>query len=160
MLSEVFSIAFTRNFLAGSLSFCHMQAGPYSLNQLFRPPQCMVCHHSYCPKTFVLILTLNFVVFGRGTSPTKLGICHYYHGKKTCRPKHVGGIGIRLMRDSNFALLSKMAWMMSISSSRPWFQCLQAKYLCHMDFFNAVPKPSSSWFWKGLLKTRPLISRG
>lgn len=81
-------------------------------------------------------------------------------GKKICRPTHDGGIGIRLMKDSNLALLSKVAWLMSLSSPRPWVHCLKAKYLRNTALFTAESKPSSSWFWKGLLKSRPLISRG
>lgn len=69
----------------------------------------------------------------------------------------VGGLGICLMAKTNLALLSKLAWMMTTSNQHPLDRCLKSKYLKRTEFLQPESKSPSSWFWKGLLKVRPLF---
>lgn len=69
-------------------------------------------------------------------------------------------MGIKTMQDINLALISKMGWLMTSSRHRPWVNCLQAIYLTNSEFMQLERKASSSRIWKGLLKSRSIISQG
>lgn len=64
------------------------------------------------------------------------------------------------MKDLNLALISKLGWMMLSPTPRPWVKYLSAKYLKHFQFLHVEPRVSSSWAWKGILKSRPFIAQG
>lgn len=79
---------------------------------------------------------------------------------KICLPKSLGGIGIRKMGEVKMALLSKMGWLLTTSSSRPWVHSLKAKYLRQSHFLQVDRKCSDFWFWKCILKSRPVLNQG
>lgn len=46
-----------------------------------------------------------------------------------CLPKDAGGLGIRLIRSVNRALILILAWNVLSDSTKPWFVALKTKYL-------------------------------
>lgn len=63
------------------------------------------------------------------------------------------------MTKLNQALLAKVGCLILSSHSSPWIQVVQAKYHKHETFWNVSPTPNSSWLWKRILRTRPLLSQ-
>lgn len=88
----------------------------------------MECPLSYYLNLLLKVLTHSSDDFGGGTRKVSPATSLFnLRTKSVLRP--LGGIGIRLMAETNMAPLSKMVWMMTTSSQHPWVKFLQAKYL-------------------------------
>jgi len=79
---------------------------------------------------------------------------------KICRPKLLGGLGLRKSAAVNTAFLAKLVWKILTQPENFWVQQMRAKYGTPELFFAARPKPTDSWVWKSLLRLRPFIKRG
>jgi hypothetical protein len=77
-----------------------------------------------------------------------------------CTPKALGGLGIMRMKEVNLALISKLRWKLVIGSKSPWVSQLIGKYLQTGSFLSPSSHSSSSWLWKGILKSKPILSLG
>ena len=78
-----------------------------------------------------------------------------------CLPKSLGGLGLRRMRDVYLALISKLGWKLHTRTTTLWTAQLQGKYLKTCSFLSPTSLSfSSSWLWKGNLKSKHLISKG
>jgi hypothetical protein len=78
-----------------------------------------------------------------------------------CIPKLLGGLGLRKMREVNLALVSKLGWKLLTKTDSLWVSQLHCKYLKSCTFLSPPSlSSSSSWLWKGILKTLPFISKG
>jgi hypothetical protein len=78
-----------------------------------------------------------------------------------CKPKSLGGLGVRSMASLNKALLARLGWKLVSNQPLPWVDSLRGKYLKHgVSFLNASPSPLSSWLWKGLLRNRKVVENG
>jgi hypothetical protein len=75
-------------------------------------------------------------------------------------PKILGGLGLRKIKEVNLALISKLGWKLLTGSESPWASQLSGKYLQSGSFFSPSSLSSSSWLWKGILKSKPIISLG
>ena len=56
---------------------------------------------------------------------------------KVCKPKQVGGLGIRKAFDFNKALLSKLGWMIITENDSEWIKLLKTKYLRGQKLFKS-----------------------
>jgi len=79
---------------------------------------------------------------------------------KICRPKILGGLGLRKTAAMNTAFLAKLAWKILTQPDNLWVQQMRAKYGTPECFFEARFKPTDSWVWKSLLRLRPFIKQG
>ncbi|KAL5546683.1 hypothetical protein UlMin_006370 [Ulmus minor] len=77
-----------------------------------------------------------------------------------CKPVSCGGLGFRRLKDFNVALLSKWGWNLVNNEDSFCLSILRARYLRHLEFFEAVPKGGDSCFWKSILATKSLIKEG
>jgi hypothetical protein len=78
-----------------------------------------------------------------------------------CKPKSLGGIGIRSMEDMNNSLLARLGWKMVSNQPHLWVDSLRGKYLKHGVYFLTAPFNSVSfWLWKGLQKNRKVVEKG
>ncbi|XP_059436361.1 uncharacterized protein LOC132169326 [Corylus avellana] len=81
--------------------------------------------------------------------------------ESVCKPKSLGGLGIRTMESLNNSLLARLGWKMTSNQSLLWVDSLRSKHLKNgISFLNAASNPSSSWLWKGLLKNRKVVEKG
>jgi hypothetical protein len=64
------------------------------------------------------------------------------------------------MRDVNLALITKLGWKLHTKTESLWTAQLQGKYLKNCSFLSPTSSSSSSWLWKGILKSKPFISKG
>jgi hypothetical protein len=78
-----------------------------------------------------------------------------------CKPKSLGGLGIRTMEASNNSLLARIGWKLTSNQPHLWVASLKGKYLKNgVHFLAASPNALSSWLWKGLLKNRKVVENG
>jgi hypothetical protein len=64
-----------------------------------------------------------------------------------CKPKSLGGLGIRSMEALNDSLLARLGWKMVSNQPLLWVDSLRGKYLKNgISFLNAPYNALSSWF--------------
>jgi hypothetical protein len=112
------------------------------------------------PNSLCSDLDKNFKNFWWGFPPQKTRNPSLKAWNSTCLPKELGGLGIRKMREVNLALIFKLGWKLHSNANSMWIAQLRGKYLHSSFFLSPSPLSSSSWLWKGILKSIPFISQG
>ena len=79
---------------------------------------------------------------------------------KVCRPKTLGGLGLRKTGAINKAFQGKLAWKVMTAEDNIWVRIMRAKYLKTHTFLACPPKATDSPVWKSSLKSRKLIRQG
>lgn len=116
---------------------------------------------SYClPWTLCHDLYEMLKNFWWGFSSLKSHYLTLKSWNSICTPKSMGGLGLRRMENINQALLTRKGWRFLTSPSSPWVQALNAKYLHHQSFWDIAPSSQSSWLWKSILSSRPILQQG
>jgi len=64
---------------------------------------------------------------------------------KICRPKKLGGLGLRKTVAVNTAFLAKLVWKLLTQLENFWVQQVRAKYGETDHFFESKAKPADSW---------------
>ncbi|KAL6190194.1 hypothetical protein ACLB2K_036592 [Fragaria x ananassa] len=80
--------------------------------------------------------------------------------KEVCKPKVLGGLGIRPSAFFNKAAIAKLAWKVITDKENWWVQVITRKYLKHGSLFQAKKKPKNSMAWNGILDAKDLIFKG
>jgi hypothetical protein len=121
---------------------------------------------SYAMSTFILPanfcqkLDQSFKNFWWGFPSKKTRNLTLKSWGSLCIPKSLGGLGFRKMREVNLALVSKLGWKLHTRSDSMWVTQLSGKYLNSGSFLSPPPLSSVSWLWKGILRSRSIISQG
>ena len=79
---------------------------------------------------------------------------------KVCRPKQLGGLGLRKTAAVNIAYLAKLGWKFLTQPGNFWVQHMRAKYGSPASFFDLRSKRTDSWVWKCLLRIRTFLQQG
>lgn len=83
---------------------------------------------------------------------------HLVDWKFICRPRKVGGLGIRPLKLVNQALLGKWLWRLGVENDSLWFKVVEAKYGVSRVGWD-VPRLSycQSGLWRGFLSVNDLF---
>lgn len=70
-----------------------------------------------------------------------------------------GGLGVKNLKLTNLALLSKWVWRYTKEKNALWRRIVQEKFKCNKDVFLPVNDslPQGRSFWKNILKTTSLV---
>nr|AIK35195.1 LINE-type retrotransposon LIb DNA [Ipomoea batatas] len=98
----------------------------------------------------------NFL-WGHTDNTKKIHTVNWSH---ICRPRQMGGLGLRTARDFNMAFLTKMAWQIFTNQDRLWVKVLREKYVKQDDFLHIPQCSNASWGWRGILKGRNILAKG
>ncbi|XP_056697578.1 uncharacterized protein [Spinacia oleracea] len=77
------------------------------------------------------------------------------------KPKQLGGLGIRSMRQANSAFLAKLGWRVLAEPEALWSRVLRSKYgdgRCDIDIFK--PRHGESNAWRGIIDNVDILKRG
>ncbi|CAN1745014.1 Protein DETOXIFICATION 42 [Linum perenne] len=86
---------------------------------------------------------------------------HNINWETVCKPKSLGGMGLRSARDLNRAFLMKIVWGLVSRPTELWAKVLISKYLKKTDNgFVLARKKGFSAIWRRVLKVWPLVSNG
>lgn len=80
--------------------------------------------------------------------------------KKVCSSTQCEGLEIKCFEDMNLALLCKLGWALAAEDKKLWTQAVKAKYFPNTNFLKCNKKILDSWYWKGILSTKPIINKG
>ncbi|CAN1762273.1 Putative ribonuclease H protein At1g65750 [Linum perenne] len=91
----------------------------------------------------------NFV-WGSSDSVRKT---HNVNWDTVCKPKSMGGLGLRSARELNLAFLMKVAWGIISKPGELWARTLTSKYLIRNGIgFTLKRKTGFSSLWRGVMK--------
>ena len=79
---------------------------------------------------------------------------------KVCRPKKLGGLGLRKTAAVNLAFIAKLAWKFLTNPENFWVQVISARYGDPAGFFYCKARQSDSYVWKTILRIRPFLKKG
>ncbi|CAN1216168.1 Putative ribonuclease H protein At1g65750 [Linum perenne] len=86
---------------------------------------------------------------------------HNINWETVCKPKSLGGLGLRSARDLNKAFFMKIVWGLISRPTELWAKVLVSKYLKTTDHgFTLARKRGFSALWRGVLKVWPLGING
>lgn len=111
------------------------------------------------PKTIIKEITKAMRNFWWSANLEKRSIPWIAWGKITASKKK-GGLGIRDMLAFNKALLAKQAWRLMNHPTSLLSRIYRAKYFRKSTFLEAKAFPSSSYAWRSIVQTQPLINKG
>lgn len=77
--------------------------------------------------------------------------------RKVCTPKALGGLGIRMARDNNMALSSKIGWRVTNESKPLWTKVLKQKYSICKNPRNWKNNKKASPIWKCIFSNKNLL---
>lgn len=86
---------------------------------------------------------------------------HLVSWNEVCKPKHLGGLGINRIRETNRALLSKWLWRFSQDGDSLWRQVIANKYGVVNDWETETStRPYGCGCWRAIMKTAEDFKRG
>lgn len=85
---------------------------------------------------------------------------HWIAWNKITASKKDGGLGIRDMIAFNKALLAKQVWRLITQPSSLLARVYKAKYYRKTDILDFRSYQTSSYAWRSIVQTLPLIQRG
>lgn len=110
------------------------------------------------PKKVANSIDRSLMRFRWGFDPKKV---HNFTPKSwlsICRPKSLGGLGIRNTSSFNEALLCKLGWSLLNKETNLWVSVISNIYMKNWNWQDASINPSDSPFWKGLLKLKYFLA--
>ena len=80
--------------------------------------------------------------------------------EKMCEPKCVGGMGFKILKLFNKALLAKQGCHLQMGGDSLVYKVLKAKYFPTTDFIHASIGHNPSYTWRSLISAQNLIIEG
>ena len=74
-----------------------------------------------------------------------------------CLPKGKGNLGFKKAKDSNRALLAKLAWMVASKRDSLCMEILRSKYKFRNDWLFKEPPKAASSIWKAIEGVKSII---
>ena len=110
-------------------------------------------------ETAKKLVALN-MKFWWGSKENDSNCCILKNWDSICKPKFMGGLGLRKSEDFNQALLTKLAWEVQKNEDKLWVKIFRRKYLKVGSFTNIRPPKQVSWICKSLFSCNKLIKKG
>uniref|UniRef100_A0A803NTD7 Uncharacterized protein n=1 Tax=Cannabis sativa TaxID=3483 RepID=A0A803NTD7_CANSA len=83
---------------------------------------------------------------------------HISSWEKVCLPKNSGGLGFRVGKKWNIALMAKYIWAISNKQDNFWVRWIDAVYLRGLSFWTVEFKQDASWYFKKILRLRSTVN--
>ncbi|CAN0899341.1 Putative ribonuclease H protein At1g65750 [Linum grandiflorum] len=97
-------------------------------------------------------------IWGSGDGVRKL---HNINLETVCKPKRLGGLGLRSAREMNMAFLMKVEWGLLTRRDELWAKVLLSKYLRNTpDGYVPTRQKGFSAVWRGIKRAGPIRNNG
>ncbi|XP_062100790.1 uncharacterized protein LOC133806714 [Humulus lupulus] len=74
-----------------------------------------------------------------------------------CRPKKVGGLGLRNIERWNLAAVGKYVWDVAAKKDNLWVKWITSIYLKNEDWWNYKAPLEASWYWRKIVAVKDQI---
>lgn len=86
---------------------------------------------------------------------------HLLHWDEVCKPKSMGGLGLKKFSLMNQAMVAKQFWRISHNPQSLMVRAFKAKYFPRCSIHECSPKPHHSRIWRGIInKKNPKLKEG
>ena len=79
---------------------------------------------------------------------------------KMCIPKACGGMGFKLLKHFNLALLAKQGWRLQVGQNSLVYQVFRAEYFPTCDFVHASLGKKPSYVWRSIMAAQRIVQKG
>ncbi|CAN1177926.1 Putative ribonuclease H protein At1g65750 [Linum perenne] len=101
---------------------------------------------------------IRYFIWGSVEGARKI---HNINWETVCKPKNLGGLGLRSARELNKAFIMKIVWGLIDRPSELWAQVLSSKYLKRSESgYVLARKTGFSAVWRGMMKVWPDVING
>ena len=80
--------------------------------------------------------------------------------EKLCVPKSCGGMGFKLLKPFNLALLAKQGWRLQIANNTLIYRVFKARYFKDCDFGHASLGNRPSYMWRSIYAAQEIVKKG
>lgn len=77
-----------------------------------------------------------------------------------CKPKRIGGLGLKKIALQNEALLMKLGWRLFKDNHEVWAHLLHCKYINKRRGFSVQAKQGDSRIWRSIVSVWPNMMKG
>lgn len=84
---------------------------------------------------------------------------HLVSWEAVCKPKSMGGLGLKKMGDVNEVMLAKLGWRLQKAFNK-WSKVLSSKYLRNSSIQESKVKSNASQIWRSIQKGKKLLLLG
>ena len=77
-----------------------------------------------------------------------------------CVPKSKGGMGFKLLKEFNLALLAKQGWKLQTETNSLAYKVLKAKYFLDYEFVAATIGKRPSYLWRSIMAAQHIVRSG
>ena len=81
-------------------------------------------------------------------------------GENLCVPKNQGGMGFKLLKEFNLALLAKQGWKLQTKTNSLAYKVLKAKYFPNCEFVEATVGRRPSYLWRSIMAAQHIVRSG
>ena len=74
-----------------------------------------------------------------------------------CVPKNQGGMGFKLLKEFNLALLAKQGWKLQTETNSLAYKVLKAKYFPNCEFVEAIVGRRPSYLWQSIMVAQHIV---
>ncbi|XP_019163505.1 PREDICTED: uncharacterized protein LOC109159849 [Ipomoea nil] len=85
---------------------------------------------------------------------------HTISWSEICKPRDLGGLGLRKVGDFNLAFLTKLAWVVLTNPHKLWVKVMREKYVKNRNFLDNNVYTNCSWNWSSILKGKNILTEG
>ena len=78
---------------------------------------------------------------------------HWTKRENLFKPKFEGGMGFKILRDFNLAMLAKQTWRFHVSPNSLIARCYKAKYYPNSDILQAGQGSNPSYAWRNIFNS-------
>ena len=79
---------------------------------------------------------------------------HLLHWNEICKPKSMGGLGLKKFSLINQAMVAKQFWRISRNPNFLMARAFKANYFPRSSIHECTPKPHHSWIWRGIVNQK------
>lgn len=74
--------------------------------------------------------------------------------------KSCGGMGFKLLKPFNLALLTKQGWSLQLAQNALVYRVFKARYFKDCDFIHASLGNNPSYIWRSILSAQGIVRKG